>query len=338
MAVGLASGDVTAGAIGTVTYVDGDKVWSFGHPLDAAGRRALFLQDAYVYAIINNPVGSQDLTTYKFAAPGHDLGTLTNDAASARRRAPRPAADALPAAGRGPGPGLRARERVELAHRRRVGARPALRVLGAGTGRVAWRSARSRTTCCAGVPLRQSGSMCVRIGVVGLPKPMRFCNRYHGGGRSGVGGGAALASDFGTATSISTPSSSGRSGSPACRWTSGCGGPAPGLPAAGQGAQADTPRQARDGDRHAPSGSTDPRLTRRFSVFVPRTTPRGVAAAAAHGRAGRRTGLARRRPLEILDLERSRRRRGCGQRRRGTGPRSLKAVARPWHGCTATTA
>src|SRR3954452_8801119 len=48
LSVGLASGDVSAGAIGTVTYVDGDKVWGFGHPLDAVGPRALFLQDAYV--------------------------------------------------------------------------------------------------------------------------------------------------------------------------------------------------------------------------------------------------------------------------------------------------
>ena len=36
IAVGLAGGDVTAGAIGTVSFVDGDRVWAFGHPLDAA--------------------------------------------------------------------------------------------------------------------------------------------------------------------------------------------------------------------------------------------------------------------------------------------------------------
>ena len=34
---------------GTVTYRDGDDLWAFGHPFEGPGRRALFLQDAYVY-------------------------------------------------------------------------------------------------------------------------------------------------------------------------------------------------------------------------------------------------------------------------------------------------
>ena len=55
--VGYSSGDLSSGAIGTVTYVDGDQVWGFGHPLDSVGRRDLFLQDAYVYDIVNNPLG-----------------------------------------------------------------------------------------------------------------------------------------------------------------------------------------------------------------------------------------------------------------------------------------
>ena len=44
--------------MGTVTYVDGDTVWAFGHPLDGAGRRSLLLQDAYVYTVVNNPIDS----------------------------------------------------------------------------------------------------------------------------------------------------------------------------------------------------------------------------------------------------------------------------------------
>ena len=54
--VGYASGDIAASAIGTVTYIDGDRVWGFGHPLDGVGARALLLQDAYVFRVINNPV------------------------------------------------------------------------------------------------------------------------------------------------------------------------------------------------------------------------------------------------------------------------------------------
>ena len=79
VAVGLASGDLTAGAVGTVTYVDGDKVYAFGHPYSGAGRRSLLLQDAWVYTVIDNPLGTADAVSAKLAAPGHDLGTLTYD-------------------------------------------------------------------------------------------------------------------------------------------------------------------------------------------------------------------------------------------------------------------
>ena len=119
VAVGLSGGDIEAGAVGTVTYVDGDTVWAFGHPLDAAGRRSLLLQDAYVYTVVNNPIDSEQVTSYKLAAPGHDLGTLTNDAPSAvvGRLGALPAA--LPAARVGHRPGLRPRRPPERRDRRR---------------------------------------------------------------------------------------------------------------------------------------------------------------------------------------------------------------------------
>jgi len=79
VAAGLISGDVTASAIGTVTYRDGPKLWAFGHPLSAAGRRSLPLLDAYVFSIIDNPIGMDPLTTYKLATAGRTVGTLTND-------------------------------------------------------------------------------------------------------------------------------------------------------------------------------------------------------------------------------------------------------------------
>jgi hypothetical protein len=82
--VGYASGDLAASAIGTVTYTDGDQVWGFGHPLDGVGARSLLLQDAYVFRIVNNPVVIPGISgTYKYAASGHDIGTLSNDALAA---------------------------------------------------------------------------------------------------------------------------------------------------------------------------------------------------------------------------------------------------------------
>ena len=68
-------------------------MWGFGHPLDGVGGRALLLQDAYVFRVVNNPIAiGESAGTYKYAAAGHDVGTLTNDALvrgrRARRRAP----------------------------------------------------------------------------------------------------------------------------------------------------------------------------------------------------------------------------------------------------------
>ncbi len=84
VAVGYSNGDVRTSATGTVAYVDGDRIWIFGHELEGNGRRALLLQDAYVYKIINNPLQIGSIaSTYKLAASGHDLGTVTNDSFSA---------------------------------------------------------------------------------------------------------------------------------------------------------------------------------------------------------------------------------------------------------------
>ena len=84
LSVGYSSGDISVGAVGTVAYVDGDRVWGFGHPFENSGLRSLLLQDAYVYDVISNPnVGDDTGSTYKLAAAGHTLGTISNDASAA---------------------------------------------------------------------------------------------------------------------------------------------------------------------------------------------------------------------------------------------------------------
>ena len=86
MAAALSTGDISLGAVGTVAYRDGDQVFAFGHALDALGRRALFMQDAYVFGVIGNPIGIPDLgaMTYKLTSSGgHVLGSITNDTFSA---------------------------------------------------------------------------------------------------------------------------------------------------------------------------------------------------------------------------------------------------------------
>jgi hypothetical protein len=84
VSAGYTSGDVRIGAVGTVAYTDGDGVWAFGHPFENAGARALLLQDAYVFRVINDPhTGVDGGGSYKLAAPGHEVGTITNDALAA---------------------------------------------------------------------------------------------------------------------------------------------------------------------------------------------------------------------------------------------------------------
>ncbi len=325
MAIGLASGDVTAGAIGTVSYVDGDKVWSFGHPLDGAGRRNLFLQDAYVYAIINNPVGSQDLTTYKFAAPGHDLGTLTNDAASAvvGRLGPLPTRFPLQIVGTDLDSGRVSVSNSLIADESALGlptGTSALTQVGSlAISEVAY-------DLLQGVPLRQSGSMCVFITVVGLPKPMRFCNRYHGG-TLGAGGGAALANDFSTATSVLDGYKFGPVRIKGVRVELG-------LRRSLRQAyllRVQAPARVRRGRKATVTITAQrvngPKLTRRFPILVPKTTPLGARQLLLLGAPADGEGSLADALTTILDL-------GSllgddpGSGDGGTGPRSLKAVAK----------
>src|SRR4051794_10483260 len=175
VAASISTGDLALGAVGTVTYRDGDDLWAFGHPFEGLGKRALFLQDAYIYTVIQNPLGIQDFgaITYKLAsADGHVQGAVTSDKA-----------DAI--AGKvGPGPGSiplhvevrnRAGETVTqdslLADERGLG-------WGAGISFVAPLG----VTQAVGRLMRDFGPstlrMCMRIKVRELRRPMGFCNVY----------------------------------------------------------------------------------------------------------------------------------------------------------------
>jgi hypothetical protein len=178
LAVGLASGDVSAGAIGTVAYTDGANVWGFGHQLDAAGRRSLLLQDAYVYTVVDNPLGIADVaSSYKLAAPGHDLGTLTGDGVSAVTGIVGALPSTIP---------LRVlASRTDIKRGRTITASVADETgVGLTTGAAPMATvaplavAEADSSLLDGARPVQSGSMCVVIRVRELRAPMRFCNTY----------------------------------------------------------------------------------------------------------------------------------------------------------------
>jgi hypothetical protein len=194
--VGLVSGDLGVGAVGTVSYVDGTSLWAFGHPLDAAGARGLMLQEAYVYGVVNNPLGAGELSTYKLAAPGRTVGTLTNDALAAvvgRLGAP-PRRIPLRVATRDLDTGATRAFRVEIADESRLsapGGLPVLTLAGAVT------LLQADATVLRGTPYHLA-SACVRFRVRELRRPFGYCNRYSGGGEEGAG----HAEDYALAASL----------------------------------------------------------------------------------------------------------------------------------------
>jgi hypothetical protein len=201
MAVGLASGDVSAGAVGTVAYVDGARVWGLAHPFDAVGRRELFLQDAYVYAVINNPLGTEEATTYKLAAPGAAVGVLTSDGinAVAGRLGALPDRIPLQIVARDQDTGRVQVTDVQLADETAIGLPTGSSALGT-VGPLAL--AQAAYAILGGAPPRQSGSMCLRFTVRERRRPMRFCNDYVGGGGGEELAGAPLVADFGEAVTL----------------------------------------------------------------------------------------------------------------------------------------
>ncbi len=72
--VALASGDIDMGATGTVTHIDGDRIYAFGHPFYNLGPAAFPMTRAYVYTILPSL-----LTSFKISSMGDTIGTMTQD-------------------------------------------------------------------------------------------------------------------------------------------------------------------------------------------------------------------------------------------------------------------
>ena len=114
----------------------------------APGAAALLLQDAYVFTVVGNPLdfGTGLPTSYKLAAPGHALGTLSERPSAGRRRA---RSGALPRDD--PAHASRVRDldrgttsRQRIAARRRDRRRDARRARPAADDRVGSRSRQAR--------------------------------------------------------------------------------------------------------------------------------------------------------------------------------------------------
>ncbi len=74
----LVSGDLELGATGTVTHVDGDRVYAFGHPMYNLGPTDYPMTRAYVYTVLPSLFSSM-----KLSGTGDVIGTVTQDRATA---------------------------------------------------------------------------------------------------------------------------------------------------------------------------------------------------------------------------------------------------------------
>ena len=76
--VQLVRGDVSVGALGTVTYVEGDKVLAFGHPFLKKGNVGYFMTNAYVFTTMSGLENS-----FKVGAIGDAVGLINQDRGAA---------------------------------------------------------------------------------------------------------------------------------------------------------------------------------------------------------------------------------------------------------------
>jgi hypothetical protein len=72
--VTLVRGDLDITAIGTVTYVDGDRVLGLGHPFFSLGPTAMPMTRAYVYGHFPSLASS-----FKLAGPKEEIGSISQD-------------------------------------------------------------------------------------------------------------------------------------------------------------------------------------------------------------------------------------------------------------------
>ncbi len=74
----LVGGDLMLGATGTVTHIDGDRVYAFGHPMYNLGPTEFPMTRAYVYTVLPSLFSSMKLST-----TGEIIGTVLQDRSTA---------------------------------------------------------------------------------------------------------------------------------------------------------------------------------------------------------------------------------------------------------------
>jgi hypothetical protein len=89
--VALVRGDLELGATGTVTHIDGDRVYAFGHPFYNLGPAEFPLTRAHVYTMLPSL-----MISFKISSMGETIGTMQQDRATAIAGTLGPAPNLIP--------------------------------------------------------------------------------------------------------------------------------------------------------------------------------------------------------------------------------------------------
>jgi hypothetical protein len=76
--VSLVGGDLEMGATGTITHIDGNRIYAFGHPFFNVGPSQFPMTRAYVHAMLPSLMSS-----FKISSMGEIIGTMQQDRATA---------------------------------------------------------------------------------------------------------------------------------------------------------------------------------------------------------------------------------------------------------------
>lgn len=76
--VSLVGGDLEMGATGTLTHIDGDRIYAFGHPFFGLGPSQFPMTRAYVHVVLPSLMSS-----FKISSMGDVIGTMQQDRATA---------------------------------------------------------------------------------------------------------------------------------------------------------------------------------------------------------------------------------------------------------------
>ena len=80
----LVGGDLQLGATGTVTHIDGDHVYAFGHPMYNLGPTEFPMTRAYVYTVLPSLFSSMKLSSVGRSDRHGGAGSRDGDRRSAR--------------------------------------------------------------------------------------------------------------------------------------------------------------------------------------------------------------------------------------------------------------